>query len=251
MIQRQIAANQYPMTWSYGKCSLRWSLAVRSGHDVTTRGGDVFQAFAHADGSFSAFLADVSSKGRLGILHAEMLRADFICSVLRNESPKAILTRLNRIRMSSAMRDSDVTHASAFVARFSPDAKRFTYASAGHELAMLFNRNVHRHLMPTGPIIGVISDFEYDEGEEPFLSSNLLVIATDGVSEARNDRDLATHFGSHGIAKALRPAAQTKTQSAADLVMRESDSFCGGTYRDDAMVAAIELANPSLARTAS
>jgi serine phosphatase RsbU (regulator of sigma subunit) len=224
---------------SRGSFAVRWSIAVRSGADVAQRGGDVFEAFVHGDGKTSLLLADVSSKGTLGVLHAEMLRNAFLDAARTSLRPRAIAARLNQIRLDTAASALNTTFASAFVASFEAKSGELTYASAGHEPSILFRDHEHQHLMPTGPVAGIIPDALYEERAVPFGDRDLLVIATDGVTASRNAYEPSLEFGTTGVVKAMAYRTQRTGCSTAELVLRCSDSFSNGVYRDDATVVAI------------
>jgi sigma-B regulation protein RsbU (phosphoserine phosphatase) len=231
----------YPSSPSQAAEAVRYTLAVRSGNNEALRGGDVFETYTNDRGETSIFLADVSSKGPLAVIHAEMLRETFQDAATLELRPRAILARLNRARLDLPNRGMNTTFASAFVASFDPATSEIVYASAGHELALVFRGRAHQHLKPTGPIVGILPGATYEDCVVPFDSKDLLIVATDGVSESRSRLEAGREFGSSGIARALsgpRPSGC----SAAELVLRSADAFCGGDYRDDAMVASIARA---------
>lgn len=200
------------------------------------RGGDTLATYTSATGQTSIFVADVSSKGRLGEGYAETLRWGFLTSVPRGAAPLDILGRLNRRLIRVAHAGADTVFAAAFVATFTPASSSLTYASAGHEAALLFRGNRHAHLSPTGPVLGIFPEERYEECTVPLKSRDVVVLATDGVTESRNALAHNLQFGTTGIARATNFAKLGGNCSVAEFILRECDAFCARQYRDDASV---------------
>lgn len=218
--------------------SLRFAAVSRSASDVECRGGDVFEAFMSRDGAIWVLIADVSSKGTLGMLHAEMVRSAFRTATRLYTDPAAVLARLNEVRFDRPHLDMQVHFASAFLARIDADKPELTYASAGHDIAMLFAGRTHRHLEPTNPVLGIFPQLDRTTNAMPFAAAALLVLGTDGITEARCAVEPAFEFGTTGLARAVLEAGATRWK--ADYVARCADSFTQSRYRDDATIAVIE-----------
>jgi serine phosphatase RsbU (regulator of sigma subunit) len=219
----------------------RFASAVesRSAADATRRGGDVFCTLDRADGSTAVLLADISSKGALSVLHAEIMRRAFMQAATFERTPARILAELNELRFEIPGRSASVTFASAVVAVLDPHARFVRYASAGHDIGVIAHGRAHRHLAPTGPVLGVIDGAVYADCMEPFAGDDLLVLATDGFTECRNAGERSEQFGTSGLVRALAASGGGSCRAAADAVARGADLFTGGLYRDDATVAVV------------
>ncbi len=114
------------------------------------------------------------------------------------------------------------------------------YASAGHDIAVLFELKTHRHLAPTGPVLGIFPSADFTECEVAFTSDSTLVLATDGVTEARCSAEREFFFGTSGLAKAF-VQNDRRSRCGAETLARELDRFSGGHYYDDATLAVISL----------
>jgi serine phosphatase RsbU (regulator of sigma subunit) len=226
--------------WGGPTAAVSFAVASRSARDERIRGGDVFEAFVRSDGSASFLLADVSSKGALGMANAETLRRAFLVAAQRTRDPARMLRELNGVRFEAGPDALGTPFASAFVATIGRAASGLLYASAGHEPALIVGGTsragrAFRKLEPTGPVLGVLRDATYVECLETFAAGDVLLLATDGFTECRSRRDRSAHFGIAGIVGTLAVPAL----SVADAVARGADAFTGGSYRDDATVAAI------------
>ena len=217
---------------------VRVAAATRSAADVNWRGGDVFDAFTGVDGAVWVLIADVSAKGTLGVLHAEMVRSAFRAAIRVGAEPAQVIAQLNRIRFDVPRRDLQAHFASAFVARIDTGGPQLTYASAGHDIALLFGRGTHRHLEPTEPLLGIVPEFGGTTKALPFETTGLLVLGTDGITEARCAVEPAFEFGTTGLVSAVRQAGAVRSKG--DYVARCTDSFTQKHYHDDTTIAVIE-----------
>jgi sigma-B regulation protein RsbU (phosphoserine phosphatase) len=215
------------------------SVAYRSSIDQRIRGGDVFHAIKRSNGLAAILIADVSTKGSLGVLHAESIRRAFIEATGGECNPARALSFLNEVRLDMPRHGFGVPFASAIVVAIDADAPYIRYASAGHEPAIVIEANGHQHLPPTGPILGVVREALFTERVIEFSSGDLLLLSTDGFTECRSYAAPAFQFGTTGIVNALGYDAHHSCRSAVEAVTRAADAFCGGHYREDATLAFI------------
>jgi len=113
-------------------------------------------------------------------------------------------------------------------------------SSAGHEPALLFDdAGRHRHLEPTGPILGLqaLGTQAFRERRLPPVKDGLLVIVTDGITEARraNGRSLEL-FGSTGVVRAVQ-RAERGGRDTATAIHQAAEDHAHGVLVDDACVA--------------
>jgi sigma-B regulation protein RsbU (phosphoserine phosphatase) len=201
----------------------------------------VFDVQVDGDGAVWVIIADASSKGPLGALHAEMVRSAFRMAVHLNSDPSLVVARLNEIHFELPTRDIQAYFASAFVGRIAADKPELIYASAGHDIALLFEGRSHHHLAPTGPVLGVLPAAERSARTIPFGPASLLVLATDGITEARCALEPAFEFGTMGMVRAVLQSGSSA--ATADDVVRCADGFSQTRFRDDATVAVIKRRN--------
>jgi sigma-B regulation protein RsbU (phosphoserine phosphatase) len=219
------------------------SVGIRTPQDPSLRGGDVFDTYERSDGSVSVLIADVSSKGIRGIAKAEMLRNAFRRVARREDRPSYIMAELNRLPFNGSDLRRCVTFASAVVATISRATQMLCYASAGHDAALIVQGRRHGHLAPTGPIIGIMPGASFADKYARFGTTDLLLLATDGFTECRNEADRETQFGTTGIIRALGTNPHRSYRSACRAVVHLADVFTGGSYRDDATLAVIARCN--------
>jgi serine phosphatase RsbU (regulator of sigma subunit) len=218
---------------------VRFAVETRNAIDLTMRGGDIFEVHLRSDGSAALLIADVSSKGALSIVHTEMMRRTFRMCASTERSPAVMMAMLNRLRFDGPPPTANVTFASAIIVAIERSTMICRYASAGHDIGLLFRDRAHRHLAPTGPVLGVIPDAVYTDCIEPFGNRDFLVLATDGFTECRDNTNQSRQFGTSGIARAVSDTALHSGATLSRALALSIDDFTAGNYRDDATLAVI------------
>jgi phosphoserine phosphatase RsbU/P len=216
---------------------IRYSTAHRRTTEPRNRGGDIVEICCGKNGVVRLLVADVSSKGLRSSEHERLLRTAFLLATLDAQSPAQTLRRLNAIALKSP--EDAPTFASAFVGMILPGSE-LIYASAGHDPVLMLRGRRHEHLPPTGPVLNIFPDALYSQCHVPFDIVDRLAISTDGVVECFASGRTFRQFGTHGIAKALCTDAESMTQPHAESVLRATDAFCAGHYRDDATIVVID-----------
>ena len=108
-------------------------------------------------------------------------------------------------------------------------------AGGGNEPPLLLRANQLAEEVPAGGfVLGATPDWEYQETVFRLEESDLLLLVTDGIIEARRG---ASFFGYQGFTEAARQAAASATGSlvtVGDAVIRDAREFAGGRLQDDA-----------------
>jgi serine phosphatase RsbU (regulator of sigma subunit) len=145
-------------------------------------GGDFFDYFALPDGSFGFALGDVAGKGPAAALLAAMIQGSFASHVASAASPAALMTHVNRtlIRRSLESRFATVIYGV-----LAADG-RLTYSNAGHNPPLLLGRHGARRLETGGLFLGLFPLAAYEEETLALEQGDLLVVFSDGVTEALN-----------------------------------------------------------------
>lgn len=135
--------------------------------------------------------------------------------------------------------------ASMFVAVIDNREGVMRYASAGHEPALLFSANgTHKHLDPTGPVLGVATLPAFRERKLLVFPSDILVVVTDGVTEARrHDGERLDFFGSNGVVRAALAAGRAG-RNPARAICHAAIAHAEGRVTDDA-TAFVSLLRPT------
>jgi len=80
--------------------------------------------------------------------------------------------------------------ATMFLGVINPGDGSVAYVNAGHPAAIIVDASGHirDHLKPTGPALGLFPDISFDIGEASLDPGDVLLIFSDGVTDARNTK---------------------------------------------------------------
>jgi GAF domain-containing protein/HAMP domain-containing protein len=198
-------------------------------------GGDYYDLFRAPDGRVVLAIGDVCGKGVQAATKTSAIKHSLRGMVAMGAGPAQALTEMNRLVAESRDPSDIVTTWVGFVDLASGE---MAWADGGHPPALLRRagtRGVER-LEVTGPLLGAVPSAEYTEGRVTLMTGDIILMYTDGVTEARRGRQF---FGEGRLRRALR-AAHT-AQDAVDGLLDALGDFCGGALRDDAAVLAVEF----------
>lgn len=148
-------------------------------------GGDFYDWQPLADGRISITVGDVMGKGMSAALLMATVRA-VIRAMVSQHGPAAVMQH------TATSLDGDLARSGSFVtvfhAQLDVDTAELRYVDAGHGQVFLRRENgTIEVLQPWGLPIGVVSTELYREGSVTLEAGDLLVIYSDGLSEARPD----------------------------------------------------------------
>ncbi|MDR2579266.1 MAG: serine/threonine-protein phosphatase, partial [Chitinispirillales bacterium] len=159
--------------------------------------GDFYDAFTLKDGRTVFVIADVSGKDVGAALFMSLIR-----SLIRAFSEYEIEGAFNPLNAVEFTNRYIVHHhhttkgrfmyATMFFAVVDPETSEITYINAGHNPPALLRPEgkIARWLSPTGPAVGVgiNSALEYRQEKIKLEPGEMLLLYTDGVIEAKNDK---------------------------------------------------------------
>jgi hypothetical protein len=198
-------------------------------------GGDLFGFQKLEDGSWAITVADVAGHG----LGAAFIMAS-LRSILRSEAKSGstasdVLKRSNNM-FSEDKRGNDV-YATVFVALYSEKDNCLEFSNAGHPAPLLFRAASEEftELREGGMALGLFKNEEYDVGTAVLRSGDLVVIYTDGVTEAKNNEGL--FFGEDRLKEVIRNHARKSSHALMEELLSSLRQFQGGMHgRDDITV---------------
>lgn len=192
-------------------------------------GGDYFDYIPLASGRLAVVIGDVVGHGIPAALMMSKVSAETRFFAASLQEPAAILKSLNRITCRSNRFGSFVTLA---ILAIDPATHEVTVASAGH-VPPLLRRNDGGIELPGrntfGPPLGTDAETVYHQHNFQLKSQEMLLLYTDGVTEARNAKDEL--FGEERLS-AIVSAEATLTSAGARLV-HDVASFLGPVPRED------------------
>jgi serine phosphatase RsbU (regulator of sigma subunit) len=195
-------------------------------------GGDLLDAWHAGPDSGWILLADASGKGIDSARQAAF--AQYAVRALAAEADDAadVVGRFNRLFLQTF--DDPSSFVVLFLGAFDARAQTLRYASAGHGTAYVRRGTSIEQLPPTGPIVGLFAEEQYTTQTVPLAPGDLVLLATDGLSEARDAQ--GELLGEDRIVALLRDGP-TDPQALCDLLVRSAEDFSGGVQDDLAIVA--------------
>ena len=163
-------------------------------------GGDYYDFIAISETRIGLAIADVSGKG----IPAALLMAGFRMSLLaeiRNEfAIRAVMRKVNQLLHESTERDRFVT---AFYGVLDWRNNVLIFSNAGHNPPLLLRADGSTEELTDGGVaLGVLEDTRYEERPVALGAGDVVVLYTDGVSEAENAD--GEQFGPERIERIVR-----------------------------------------------
>jgi sigma-B regulation protein RsbU (phosphoserine phosphatase) len=155
---------------------------------------------------------------------------------LEDPAPERVLARLNRA-LYTQMSD-ECPFISLVYGILDQQDTSFTYAGAGHPAPLLWEPGQTatarapscRQLRSNGGILGMFPEREYAQERVTLSPGALLVMFTDGVTEAHVGTEL---LESAGVEQVVEAHAMEPVEAIADAILSRARQFAGGFLRDD------------------
>ena len=165
--------------------------------------GDYYDWVPIYDDQIGLVVADVSGKGVPAALLMAFLRASLRAATHTGYAVNISMVKVNYLLWESIERNQFVT---AFYAILDAPNKTLSYANAGHNPPLLLDARGDTRFLERGNIpLGMFRDTRYHQYFLTMTPGELLVIYTDGVTEATNSND--EEFGRERLAHSIKAVA--------------------------------------------
>jgi len=166
--------------------------------------GDYYDWVRIYEDQIGLVIADVSGKGVPAALLMAFLRASLRAATHIGYSPHISMAKVNYLLWESIERNQFVT---AFYGILDVTNRTLTYTNAGHNPPILLKQNGELRIMDRGSVpLGMFKDTRYHEYYLTTEPGDVLVLYTDGVTEAHNLN--GDEFGRDRLAQAVRRHSQ-------------------------------------------
>jgi phosphoserine phosphatase RsbU/P len=205
-------------------------------------GGDYYDFFRLPDDRIGVLIADVSGKGTSAALYMAELKGLVLSLSLIYQSPRQLLTEVNRIISDNLDARSFITMTYAV---FDMAASTMTYARAGHTpLIYLGSGAGQPHgvqiLVPNGLVVGLRIPGAHEKFiallEEQTIAlgdGDVIVLYTDGITESMNlEADL---FGDTRLSRIVEEHGHLDSGELRERILREIEAFVGTADQHDDM----------------
>lgn len=213
-------------------------------------GGDFYDLFPLASGTWGLFLGDVCGKGAAAAAVTSLARYTLRAAAVYDPDPVAVLGNLNTV-LNHEYHGTDPRFCTVVFGLLTPDRLHggfhITLASGGHPPALLMRADGTADFLPTpgGQLIGVLPNAHIATTTVHLAPGDTLLLHTDGLTEAHTNA--ATGGGDRygddaflDFGRALAPTTATDTINAVRGLL---DTF-GTGIDDDTAVLAIHVPQP-------
>lgn len=175
-------------------------------------------------------VADVAGKS----VPAALLMATFQASLktlsATRSSVVGLTTGMNRYACKHSMAGARFT--TAFLAEFDPESRHLSYVNAGHNAPMLRRASGALERLDVGGVpLGILSDCVYESASLDLCPGDTLLIFTDGVVEAENDR--ADEYGEERLIYVFNTNSGLPANEILQAIMRDVLAFTGSAPQHD------------------
>jgi sigma-B regulation protein RsbU (phosphoserine phosphatase) len=193
---------------------------VIGGYDIVGKsipakevGGDYFDFIPMSDNRLGFCLGDVSGKGMPAALLMSNLQATVHSQVILNAKSHECLDLCNTLMYQNTDPEKFATF---FMGILDQKSGEISFANAGHNFPVLFSGNKEPQRLESGGIVlGCLEDFSFKEQQVRLAPDDLLLIYSDGITEAINDQE--EEFGESRLIDVIN---NNRQDSSKDLITK-------------------------------
>lgn len=187
-------------------------------------GGDYFDFIPVLENQLGIAISDVSGKGIPAALLMAAYRASLLAEIRNQFTLRTVVAKVNGLLTESTESGKFVT---AFYGVLDTKNSVFTFVNAGHNPPILRRSDgTIDPLLEGGLALGILPDSRYEERPVSLRPGDILLLYTDGVSEAADpDGD---QFGTDRLEDLLAEIKDRSARQIVDAVLDRVINFVGG-----------------------
>ena len=200
-------------------------------------GGDYFDFIDFRNGFHGLAIADVAGHGVSASLHMASIQALLRTLVPVNKSPAEVMRQVHKLFIHNIRFETFVTF---FIGAFDSSTKALTYCNAGHQPPLVLHKTKSEKesvemLWPTGAAIGLVEEADLAEKTIELQEEDLLVMYTDGVTEAVNPQN--QEFGRERLVKLSQNVNNISVKKLIQEIRKSLEGFSEGKpFVDDTTI---------------
>jgi sigma-B regulation protein RsbU (phosphoserine phosphatase) len=192
-------------------------------------GGDYYDFIPRGDGTMLIALGDVSGKGTAAALLMSSLHAAIHGQVAAKTPLQEAIVSVNEYLAENTPANRFVT---LFTAELNASTGMLRYINAGHNPPLVGRANGQIEQLSSGGLpLGIMPVAEYDVGEIMLNSGDVLVVYSDGVSEANNLQE--EEFGLERLTQVVRSNLKATASGIRDKIESALSAFTGTAPAND------------------
>src|ERR1017187_5419776 len=194
-----------------------------------TVGGDYYDFFPFPDGRIAMALGDVSGKGMPASLMMMALHARVQVLAEDPGNLAAFMTRLNKATCAQCPSNRFITF---FFCVLDPATGELTFANAGHNPPILVRASGEAQMLEGGgPVLGILPAASYGEQRVHLDPGDMLVLYSDGVTEANNAA--YDEYGEGRFIEVLKRYREAPATAIVEAVTCDLAEFAAGAPQAD------------------
>ena len=190
-------------------------------------GGDFYDLILFDQSHLGIVIADVSGKGIPGAILMASARASLRAYLEEPHNVEEVITKLNLVLCRDIQSGQFV---SLFYGMLDMPDRTLTYINAGHNAPVLFRDGKMILLQQGGPILGILQDASYKKESIQLLSGDVVLLYTDGVTEAEGNN---TYFGEERLLELVRANMSRSADELVNKVLDEVAEFTASLHQSD------------------
>ncbi len=206
-------------------------------------GGDYFDFIEFGGGFHGLAIADVAGHGVSASLHMASIQALLRTLAPANKSPSEVMSQVHKLFIHNIRFETFVTF---FIGAFDSSTKTLTYCNAGHQPPLILRKTESKEqpvvmLRPTGAAIGLVEEAEFGEKTIDLQEGDLLVLYTDGVTEAMNIHN--QQFGRERLKTLIRKVERMPVKKVIQKIRLSLEEFSEDRpFADDTTIMVCRIA---------
>jgi serine phosphatase RsbU (regulator of sigma subunit) len=203
-------------------------------------GGDYYDFIERADGRMIVTLGDVSGKGTAAALLMSSLHAAVHAQASSHSSLSETISAVNKYLAENIPSNRFIT---LFYAELDPASGAVSFINAGHNPPLIVHAaGTTENLSAGGLPLGIRYDADYSEGRTQLQPSDVLVIYSDGVSEAVSPQ--GEEFGTERLYQVVSQNLKASAAGIRDRIEAALTKWAQGTPAADDITLVIVKRQP-------
>jgi len=205
-------------------------------------GGDYYD-FIPIDGNrMGMVIADASGKGVPAALFTARMQVMIQSEVKFGKNLEEMMSSINNFLTFSTSSDR---FATCFYGEIDDDLRRLYYCNAGHNYPLLVRKNGTMEALDKGGLLlGAFPEVKYEKGEVLFEPGDILVLYTDGLSEAMDDNN--TEYGEKRLRDYLLKLGMQPAEVICSMIVKSVKQFAAGINDFDDMTLVVVRAKETM-----
>ena len=192
-------------------------------------GGDYYDLIPIDNNRIGIAIADVSGKGAPAALLMANLQASLRTLVGEKKSISELMSLINNMIVQNTDIDKFIT---AVYGILDIEKKLFVYSNAGHNPPLLVHDDGTIEQMEKGGLVlGMMKDVPYEEGTIHLRPNDLIIMYTDGVTEAMNAEE--EEFGEESLLDTIQEDENLSAEALSQKIVQRVKSFAADDQQQD------------------